>query len=269
MPDDESQKPTISNFDRSFVNMAWRLLWSRGTLREKWLFLGDWKTLRKQAKASKLEFPFGKPKPIVRERFAQSGTANGHYFHQDLHVAHRIFENKPEKHVDIASRIDGFVAHVASFREIEVFDIRALESNHPNISFTQADLMSLDQSLTDYCDSISCLHAIEHFGLGRYGDTVDFDGHLIGLENIGRILRAGGKFYFSTPIGRQRIEFNAHRVFALRGLIDYFAPNYQLDRFSYVNDAGDLFRDPELTDADIDSNFGCRYGCGIFEMTKK
>jgi len=61
------------------------------------------------------------------DRFDQSGTASGHYFHQDLLVASRIFINNPEKHVDIGSRIDGFVAHVASFREIEVFDIRSLE----------------------------------------------------------------------------------------------------------------------------------------------
>ena len=37
-----------------------------------------------------------------------------------------IYAARPEKHVDVGSRVDGFVAHVASFREIEVFDVRPI-----------------------------------------------------------------------------------------------------------------------------------------------
>ena len=88
-----------------------------------------------------------------------AGSDKGHYFHQDLLVARLIYENKPKRHIDIASRIDGFVAHVASFREIEVVDVRPLhKSKHANIKFQQADLMNpLGLGKTD---SISCLHAI-------------------------------------------------------------------------------------------------------------
>jgi hypothetical protein len=32
-----------------------------------------------------------------------------------------------------------------------------------------------------YCDSLSCLHALEHFGLGRYGDPIDPRGHEKGI----------------------------------------------------------------------------------------
>ena len=38
-----------------------------------------------------------------------------------------IFENSPKNILDIGSRIDGFVAHVLTFREIDVLDIRPLE----------------------------------------------------------------------------------------------------------------------------------------------
>jgi hypothetical protein len=62
--------------------------------------------------------------PIVDEKYAEAGEAKGHYFHQDLYVAQKVYENKAIKHVDIGSRIDGFVAHVASYRKIELFDIR-------------------------------------------------------------------------------------------------------------------------------------------------
>ncbi|RYZ83109.1 MAG: hypothetical protein EOP04_20615, partial [Proteobacteria bacterium] len=47
--------------------------------------------------------------PCLSDRFAQSGDAKGHYFHQDLRVASRIFQNNPLVHADVGSRIDGFV----------------------------------------------------------------------------------------------------------------------------------------------------------------
>ena len=63
----------------------------------------------------------------------------------------------------------------------------------PNIIFRQVDFMREDQPLTDYCDSVSCLHALEHFGLGRYGDPVDPDGHLKGFRNLRRIVQGGAR----------------------------------------------------------------------------
>jgi hypothetical protein len=129
--------------------------------------------------------------------------------------------------------------------------------------------MSNDFDLTDYCDSVSSLHAIEHFGLGRYGDKIDYLGHLQGLDNIYKMLRKGGKFYFSVPIGRQRIEFNAHRIFSVKYLIELLEDRYRIDSFSYVNDEGDLIRDAPLSTQEVENNYSCDYGCGIFELTKK
>ena len=174
-------------------------------------FLREYGEIKRQA--SERDFPFGPFYPCLGEREMESGTAKGHYFHQDLLVANRIFLNAPVRHVDIGSRVDGFVAHVASFRQIEVMDIRQLKSFSENVIYRQADLLDPKFSVTDYCDSLSCLHALEHFGLGRYGDRVDYRGHLVGWENMGRMLKREGKLYFSVPIGKQRVEFNAHRVF--------------------------------------------------------
>ena len=78
-----------------------------------------------------------------------------------------------------------------------------------------------------------------------------------------------GVFYFSVPIGEQRIEFNAHRVFSVQYLLDLFEKNYTLRRFSYVDDAGDFFEDVALTETSIANSFGCNWGCGIFELIKK
>jgi len=223
--------------------------------------------ITRQLKANK-DFKVKSLCPVLAEKSVESGVMSGQYFHQDLLVARLIYAHNPKKHVDIGSRIDGFVAHVASFRQIEVFDIRPQHSTSKNIIFTQADMMALPARLSGYCDSVSSLHAIEHFGLGRYGDTIDVDGHLKGLDAIYKILKKNGKFYFSVPIGRQQIVFNAHRIFSVRYLLNIFKDKYRIDSFSYVDDNGALHENAPFLDADIDVNFRCHYGCAIFEMTK-
>lgn len=124
-------------------------------------YFRDLKTLKSQRQSAAREFPLGKLYLCLGERFSDSGCAKGHYFHQDLLVARRINLNNPHRHVDVGSRIDGFVAHIASFRAIEVIDIRPLPNKIPNITFRQADLMKpIPESLVEYCDSLSCLHAL-------------------------------------------------------------------------------------------------------------
>jgi SAM-dependent methyltransferase len=232
------------------------------------LYLRNYMLIKKQAGQDIHEFPFGKMYPCVEDRYKESGDASGHYFHQDLLVAQRVFQNHPLKHVDVGSRIDGFVAHVAAFREIEVLDIRDLRLDIPNIRFRSADIMDDHFPFRDYCDSVSCLHALEHFGLGRYGDPVDYSGHLKGLRNISGMLKAGGRLHLSVPIGEQRIEFDAHRVFSLKYLLHLLEETYRLQSFSYVDDVGKLFVDVPLEEKALVNNYSCHYGCGIFELSK-
>jgi hypothetical protein len=71
-----------------------------------------------------------------------------------------------------------------------------------------------------YCDSLSCLHAIEHFGLGRYGDPINPIGYQRGIANMAELLQPGGTFYLSMPIGQERVEFNANWVFAHRSIVN-------------------------------------------------
>jgi len=240
----------------------------KNSLRGIGFYIRDLSAIKKQ-KGTDTNFEFGKKNPILGERFTESGKMSGHYFHQDLLVAQKIFKNNPIKHIDIGSRTDGFVAHVAVFRKIEIIDIRPQTSKTENIIFRRADLMQLPFDMVNAYDSVSSLHAIEHFGLGRYGDPIDYFGYLKAIENITKILQTGGKFYFSVPIGPQRIEFNAHRVFSVSYLMDLFDKQFILDNFSYVDDKGDLFENVVLIHSEIQRNYGCIYGCGIFELTKK
>lgn len=223
---------------------------------------------KKFLRQNNTDFPEGRKYPCLTDADENSGTGRGAYFYQDLWVAQDIFKANPQKHVDIGSRIDGFVAHVAIFRSLEVMDIRPLNSDIPNVSFVQADLMQANEKIYDYCDSISCLHALEHFGLGRYGDPIDANGHIKGLQNINNILKKGGTFYFSVPMGPQRVEFNAHRVFSLTWLTDYFKDKYRVRSFSYIDDRGEGFRDVGLTSELIAANCGCWYGCAVFVLEK-
>ena len=237
-------------------------------------YFRDLSRLKRQRRygGGKQEFPM-KYFPILSDKFASAGTLSGDYFHQDLLVAKKIFVANPVKHVDIGSRVDGFVAHVAVFREIEIFDVRELKSTVKNIHFTRANLIELPENMENYCDSISALHSIEHFGLGRYGDPVDYFGHVKAIKNIAQILKPKGTFYFSVPIGKQRIEFNAHRVFSVSYLWNILKENFDLISFSYVDDAGNLRENVEFTDKSIKQSFECDYvlsgGVGIFELQKR
>jgi hypothetical protein len=197
----------------------------------------------------------------------QPGNATGHYFHQDLFVAQRIFARKPERHVDIGSRIDGFVAHVASFRPIEVFDYRELQTRIPNVTFRRCDLLNPPSDLCLYCDSLSCLHVIEHVGLGRYRDPIDLFGHLKAMQSLTTMLKPGGILYLSAPFGQERIEFNAHRIFSLATLATMTLANFELLGFSYVDDSGNLNTDVNLDELLTQRN-PATFCLAIFELQK-
>jgi len=230
-------------------------------------YVSDYWQLKKQLNG-RTDFPVRSYYPALFDRYSESGYFAKHYFLQDLQVAQKIFKNAPIRHLDIGSRIDGFVAHVATFRPIEILDIRPLSRPITNVSFRQADLMALPPDLYHYTDSISALHAIEHFGLGRYGDPIDVDGHLKALDNIYQILKPGGRFYFSVPIGPQGIVYNAHRVFDLSYLIQLFTKQYDIVSLSYIDDNENLVQDADWQSDLVRTNFGCSYGCGIFELIK-
>jgi len=207
--------------------------------------------------------------PIVSEFHDNaSGILPGHYFNQDLLVASLIARSRPRRHIDVGSSFVGFVAHVASFREIEVLDIRPMDAiDHPQISFLQRDLTVADPNFRGITDSLSCLHTIEHFGLGRYGDSIDPDGHLKGFQNLVDLLEPGGTLYISFPIGiADAVHFNAHRVFHPLSILEWPLKDgpLKLIEFSYEDDAHRLHRNVPLGRVVPE----VEYGCGIYTFQK-
>jgi hypothetical protein len=155
--------------------------------------------------------------PCLLDRDAEASSL-GEYFWQDLHVARRIIEAAPQRHVDVGSRIDGFIAHLACVRPVEVFDIRPLTATIPNVRFRQWDLMQPGPS-DEQADCVSCLHTLEHIGLGRYGDPVDAQGWKTALARLASLVAPGGRLWLAVPVGRRCVAFNAHRVFEAREVL--------------------------------------------------
>ena len=200
--------------------------------------------------------------PVLDERQESAGAIGGHYFHQDLWAARKIHRQGPERHIDIGSRIDGFVAHVLTFIPVTLIDIRPVQSTVPGLEFVQDDATQLQSFDDGSIVSLSSLHAAEHFGLGRYSDPIEPDACFRFMKSLQRTLRPGGRLYFSVPIGRERVDFNAHRVFAPETILTTFS-GLSLLSFSYVDDAGQLHEDRNPTAIPQ-----IEYGCGLFEFTK-
>ena len=229
------------------------------------IFIKDWGRFR-EGYSGKMTF-----KPCLHDRYEEGGSTKNEYFWQDLVVARWIFEAQPLRHVDVGSRVDGFVAHVASFREIEVFDVRPITTQIQGIVFKQANVMTLNTELagSGYCDSLSCLHAIEHFGLGRYGDPINPLGYESGIANMAKLLKPGGRFYLSTPVGKERVEFNANRIFAPSTIIQCAESNDLRIHQLMVIGAGGAVREVQPTQSVYDQLSKENYNLAIFVFTKQ
>lgn len=200
--------------------------------------------------------------PILGDTGKAAGVVGGHYFHQDLWAARKVFERRPKFHLDIGSRVDGFIAHLLVFMPVTLVDVRPIRKAVPGLTFMQQDATNLDELADQSIESLSSLHAAEHFGLGRYGDAIDPDACFRFMETLQRVLAPAGRLYFSVPIGRERVEFNAHRVFGTETILNSFAA-LQLRSFSFVGDDGELYEN--VNPADVP---GSDFACGLFEFTK-
>jgi SAM-dependent methyltransferase len=226
------------------------------------LYIRDYISYTKQPQPkNSLKIKLSKIYPCLTDRFDNAGLTSGDYFHQDLWVARKIFGANPVEHWDIGSRIDGFITHLLTFRSVNVIDIRPLQSDIAGLTFYQGDITKIpvaDQSL----HSLSCLHTMEHIGLGRYGDPIDPNGCFKGMKELERILAPGGILYFAVPIGREYVAFNAHRIFDPGTIIETFNL-LNLVEFVAVNSSGNLV-DP----AQIEDFRNIDYSCGIFVFQK-
>ena len=186
---------------------------------------------------------------------------DAHYFYQGAWLARRLSESRPPAHVDIGSDIR-MINVLSAFVPTEFVDFRPLDVELVDLKCSAGNLTALgrdDKSI----DSLSCLHVIEHIGLGRYGDPIDPDGSDKALAELQRVLANGGRLYLSVPVGRQRVCFNAHRVFSTR-TVSAGLPELELVEFSLVDDQGSFHEHADLAEADRQE-----YGCGLFVFERR
>lgn len=192
----------------------------------------------------------------------KSTNFDSHYFFQGAWLARKIKASRPVAlHVDIGSSVM-CIGVLSAFVETVFVDYRPLNVSLLNLNCIAGDITALSFD-SDSVESLSCLHVIEHIGLGRYGDPIDHEGSIKAAAELERVVKPGGKLYISTPVGMERICFNAHRIFDPLFLCSIF-PKMDLISFAFVDDMQNLNTDstPEMARDLV-------YGCGFFEFRKK
>lgn len=186
-----------------------------------------------------------------------------HYLYHPAWAARRIKEANPLKHIDISS-ILCFSTLVSAFIPVDFYDYRPAGIKLKGLSVGSADLCNLHFD-SNSIDSLSCMHTIEHIGLGRYGDPIDSNGDLKAITELSRVLAPGGRLYFVTPVGKPKICFNAHRIYSYEQILSYFS-NLSLVEFSLIPDDG--YKSGVIQNANPNLVNIQNYGCGCFIFTK-
>ncbi len=205
----------------------------------------------------KIEFRFVNPQLFDA---TEQTEFDAHYFYQSAWCARKIVSRKTTYHVDIASQIN-LIAPLSAFVKVEFIDFRPLHVNIDNLISRAGTILDLPFE-NKSVKSLSCLHVIEHIGLGRYGDTLDPMGSEKACKELQRILALDGDLYLTTPVGKERIEFNAHRVHAPATILQFFNELTLVD-FSCVDDKGNYV---ENTSPGQCADY--LYGLGLFHFRR-
>jgi SAM-dependent methyltransferase len=187
-----------------------------------------------------------------------------HYVYHTAWAVRKVIKARPEKHIDISSSLF-FCSTLSSVIPTEFYDYRPADLKLSNLSTHFSDLCQLPFA-TNSISSLSCMHVVEHVGLGRYGDQINPEGDLKAFEELKRVVAPGGRLLLVIPIGTERIQFNAHRIYSSRSIKNIFSdwvleelyliPDKSYSNIPILNPGNDV------CDLQI-------YGCGCFLYEKR
>jgi hypothetical protein len=200
--------------------------------------------------------------PCINDKTVNTGF-DRHYVFHTAWAARKVRQISPTVHHDISSSVY-FNAIVSAFVPINFYDYRPAVMNLSGLSSKPGDLHKLpfeDCSIA----SLSCMHVIEHIGLGRYGEPLDYEGDLKAIVEIKRVISEGGHVLFVVPIGKNIIMFNAHRIYTYKQIIEYFR-GFDLLEFSLIED--NQYGGTIVENASEGLSNSQVYGCGMFWFRK-
>jgi hypothetical protein len=232
---------------------------------EYFRFIKDYFRFKALSKSTQQRFQllWGDIYPCLRDKMANIDF-DKHYIYHPAWAARILAQTKPKLHTDISSTLY-FCSIISAFIPVNFYDYRPPRLHLDNLHINSIDLIDLpfeDRSIT----SLSCMHVIEHIGLGRYGDPLDPNGDLNAMAELSRVITPKGNLLIVVPVGGiPRIMFNAHRIYSYSQIIMQFS-DFELREFSLIpdNDLGEgliVNASKELADA-------CTYGCGCFWFIK-
>lgn len=234
-----------------------RGLWRR------WKFLLDYWEFRCKSFDKRFTSKWSDRYPCLDDRTKTTGF-DRHYIYHPAWAARILAKTRPAKHVDFSSTLN-FATMLSAFIPVDFYDYRPADVRLTDLNSLSADLLNLPFE-NNSLESISCMHVVEHIGLGRYGDPIDYDGDLKAMRELRRVLKPNGNLLFVVPVGKPKIMFNAHRIYSYEQVMEYFS-ELKLESFALIKegqDEGGL--NFSATGVDVAEE---QYGCGCFWFVKK
>lgn len=187
-----------------------------------------------------------------------------HYIYHPAWAARVIADFNPSRHVDISSALQ-FGTIISAFVDVDFYDFRPAQLKLSNFTSSAIDLNNLSFD-TNSIESLSCMHVIEHIGLGRYGDPFDIDGDRKAANELSRVLAPNGRLILAFPVGRPRIQFNAHRIYSHEQVIELFS-GLKLVEHALIPDG--RAEDGLIHNPANELIMSQSYGCGCYVFTKQ
>lgn len=242
----------------NLINLVLTLMRYPGFVKDYFKF----RTLYRQSNDKRFSFNILDSYPCLHDKTVNTGF-DRHYVFHTAWAARKVQQISPSVHHDISSSVY-FNAIVSAFVPINFYDYRPAIMNLSGLLSEPGDLHKLPFEENSIA-SLSCMHVIEHIGLGRYGDPIDYEGDLKAIAEIKRVISEGGHLIFVVPVGENKIMYNAHRIYAYKQIIEYFH-GFELLEFSLIEDhkyGGTIVENATEELANKQA-----YGCGLFWFKK-
>lgn len=113
-------------------------------------------------------------------------------------------------------------------------------------------------------DAALSISSFEHDGLGKYGDPLDPNGDIKAMQRMKHTIKKGGILYLAVPCGKDRIDWNAHRVYGKLRLPILLSGWELLGHYGYSNELTEITPFHELEERRA---YGYRHALFILKNT--